>query len=94
MATVAGVSEAAAVPVRASCPDMARLRAEAKQLQEKLRLSRLHARDHLKRERREGLRQNHANDFEHFFQRKLLRNSLRIARHIAEHGCEELGKER
>ncbi len=73
---------------------MARLRAEAKQLQEKLRLCRLHARSHVKQERREGLRQNHANDFELFFQRKLLKNSLRIARHIAEHGCEELGKER
>ncbi len=72
---------------------MLRLRDEAKHLQEKLRESRQRAKDHEKEERRTGLRANHSSDFEHFLQRKLLKNSMAIARHIAEHRCEELGQE-
>ncbi len=72
---------------------MVHLRGEAKQLQEKLRESRQRAREHEKEERRSGNRANHSNDYELFLQRKLLKNSLAIARHIAAHRCEELGQE-
>lgn len=93
MATIVENAEAIAPAVRAACPDIERLRAEAKQLHEKLRTSRQRARSHLLDERRAGFRGNHSNDFEHFLQRKILKNSLRIAQHIAEHGCEELGRQ-
>lgn len=72
---------------------MMRLRNEAKQLQEKLRESRQRAREHEKEDRRTGLRANHSSDYEHFLQRKLLKNSMLISRHIAEHRCEELGRD-
>ena len=94
MASVATATETVAPALRTKCADMERLRAEAKHLQEKLRTSRQRAREHEKQERREGGRLNHSSDYEQFFQRKLLKHSLRIARHIAEHGCEELGKDR
>ena len=71
---------------------MLHLRDEARQLHEKLRMSRQRAREHEKQDRRNGLRINHSNDYEHFLLRKILKNSLLIARHIADHGCEELGR--
>ncbi len=86
-------TQAAAPAVHTPCNEMLHLREEAKQLQEKLRESRQRAREHAQQERRSGVRANHSSDFEHFLQRKLLKNSLAIAHHIAEHGCEELGRE-
>ena len=86
----------AQAPVSAAptpCDEMLRLRDEARHLQEKLRDSRQKAREHEKQDRRDGLRASHSNDYEYFLQRKLLKNSLMIARHIAEHRCEELGRE-
>ncbi len=92
MATCAA-TQAAVSTVPSTCDEMVRLRDEAKQLQEKLRESRQRAREHEKEERRSGLRANHSNDYELFLQRKLLKNSLAIAQHIALHRCEELGRE-
>ncbi len=84
-----------ATPVLAAgCPQMLHLREQAKHLQDKLRLTRQQAREHEKQERRSGSRPGHCNDYELFLQRKLLKTSLMIARHIAEHGCEELGMAR
>ena len=94
MESVATEVEVAAPAVRPRCADMDRLRAEAKQLQEKLRLTRQHARAHQQQDRREGPRANHSNDFELFLQRKMLKNALRMAQHIAQHQCEELGSRR
>ena len=76
----------------AGCPQILSLREQAKQLQEKLRHTRQRAREHEKQDRRSGHRTSHSNDFELFLQRKILKTSLLIARHIAEHRCEELGK--
>lgn len=92
MATCAA-TQTALSPASSPCDEMMRLRDEAKQLQDKLRESRQRAKDHEKEDRRTGLRANHSNDYELFLQRKLLKNSLAIARHIAEHRCEELGRE-
>ncbi len=92
MATCAATQTAVA-PAPSACDEMVRLREEAKQLQEKLRESRHRAREHEKEERRSGLRATHSNDYELFLQRKLLKNSLAIAGHIAEHCCEELGRD-
>ncbi len=86
-------TQTAIAPASSPCAEMIRLRDEAKHLQEKLRESRQRARAHEKEERRSGLRASHSSDFEHFLQRKLLKNSLAIASHIAEHRCEELGRE-
>lgn len=75
------------------CSEMMRLRDQARQLQEKLRESRRKARQHEKSDRRSGERSSHSNDYELFLQRKLLKNSLLIARHIAQHRCEQLGRD-
>lgn len=91
MATIPS-TEAAAPAVSMPCPEMLRLRDEARQLQERLRESRQSAREHEKQDRRSGERLSHSNDYEQFLQLKLLKNSMLIARHIAEHGCEELGR--
>ncbi|MBZ5646355.1 MAG: hypothetical protein LAN37_03925 [Acidobacteriia bacterium] len=90
MATLA-TSEAVAPVLPAGCSEMLRLREQARQFQEKLRTSRQKAREHEKQDRRTDRRGSHSNDFELFLQRKLLKTSLMIARHIAEHRCEELG---
>lgn len=90
LATARAVDPAASV----RCDEMLRLREEARQLQERLRESRMRARAHEREERRSGLRASHSNDYEGFLQRKLLKNALLIARHIAEHCCEELGHNR
>ena len=93
MATMATTDVVTPVlPVR--CPRMLNLREQAKQLQEKLRHTRQKAREHEKQDRRSGGRSNHSNDFELFLQRKILKTSLLIARHIAEHRCEQLGTAR
>lgn len=91
MATVA-TSDVAAPVLAAGCPQMLHLREQAKQLQERLRLTRQRAREHEKSDRRSGGRSSHSHDFELFLQRKILKTYLQIARHIAEHGCEELGE--
>ncbi len=91
MATIA-TSEVAAPVLAVVCPQMLHLREQAKQLQEKLRLTRQRAREHQKQDRRSGDRSTHSPDFELFLQRKILKTCLLIARHIAEHGCEELGE--
>jgi len=91
MATLA-TSDVAPPVLAAGCPQILHLREQAKHLQEKLRLTRRKAREHEKRDRRSGHRSSHSNDFELFLQRKILKTSLAIARHIAEHRCEELGK--
>ncbi|HVP42224.1 MAG TPA: hypothetical protein VMS96_02265 [Terriglobales bacterium] len=93
MATCA-TSQATPVAASARCVHIDRLREEAKHLQEKLRLSRQQARQHEKQDRRDGSRSTHSNDYELFLQRKIQKNSLRIAHHIAEHGCEKLGHDR
>ena len=92
MATSA-TSQATVSAVPAPCADMARLRDAARQLQEKLRISRQRARQHEKQDRRSGSRSSHSNDYELFLQRKILKNSLQIARHIAEHRCAELRRD-
>lgn len=88
----AATSPATVRAVQSRCEEMEHLRQQAKHLHEKLRESRQRAREHEKAERRSGLRANHSNDYEHFLQRKILKNALLIARHIAEHRCEELGR--
>ncbi len=79
-----------AAPTR--CPDIVRLRQEARQLQEKLRTSQQRARQHQGQDRRSGERPR-SHDYEFFLQRKIMKNCLQIARHIAEHGCEQLGRD-
>lgn len=91
MATIPS-TEAVTTAVPMPCSEMLRLRDEARQLQEKLRESRQKARQHEKSDRRSGERASHSSDYELFLQRKLLKNSLLIAHHIAEHRCEELGR--
>lgn len=91
MATCA--TQAAVPAVSSPCEEMLRLRDDAKHLQERLRISRQKAREHEKEDRRSGSRASHSNDYELFLQRKILKTSMLIARHIAEHGCEELGSE-
>jgi len=71
---------------------MERLRGQAKQLHERLRLSRQKAQEHENHERRSDRRGSRTNDYELFLQRKILKTCLRIAEHIARHGCEELGR--
>ncbi len=92
MATCA-TSEAAAAAVSAPCAKIERLRQEAKHLHEKLRLSRQQARRHEGHDRRNSSRRNHSNEYELFLQRKIMKNALLISFHIAEHGCEELGRD-
>lgn len=92
MATAAA-TQVAVSAAHTPCDEMLRLRDEARLLQDKLRESRQKAKEHEKADRRNGLRTNHSNDYEHFLQRKLLKNSLAISRHIAEHRCEELGRQ-
>ncbi len=75
-----------------TCREIQRLREEAKLLQERLRTSQQRAREHSNVERRSDGRGRSSNDFEQFLQRKILKTSFQIAQHIAEHGCEELGK--
>lgn len=90
MATLA-TSDVATPVLPAGCPHILQLREQTKRLLEKLRLTRQRAREHEKQERRSAARTSHSNDFELFLQRKILKTSLLIARHISEHGCEELG---
>jgi hypothetical protein len=84
--------EKSAAPVH--CPEMNRLREEAKHLHEQLRLSRQSARQHEQADRRSDGRGNHSNDYESFLQRKLLKNAMRISCHIVDHKCAELGVSR
>ena len=89
--SASATSQATVREVAIGCDAMLRLRDEARQLHEKLRLSRQKAREHERQDRRTGPRASHSNDYELFLQRKILKNSMMIARHIAEHRCEELG---
>ena len=91
--SASATSQATVREVPLACDEMLHLRDEARQLHEKLRLSRQKAREHESKDRRTGGRASHSNDYELFLQRKILKNSMMIARHIAEHRCEELGRD-
>jgi hypothetical protein len=69
------------------CPELTRLRQEARKLAQELQDKTRRARDKANEER--GGQQPGVTDFEPYLKRKLMRTSQAIEQHVAQHGCGE-----
>ena len=70
-----------------SCPELTRLREQARSLTQELQEKTRRARAKANEER--GGQQPGVTDFEPYLKRKLMRASVAIENHIAQHGCTE-----